>query len=319
MSAKYLVTCRLAGLVLASLVTGGLVLTSAGTVIGVSGPTAAMTRVFLPDLPPVSTLYPDVYDTDGCLRVPADEGGGRRCGPPLETMPPVDGSPNVYRVLQGFAGPHYATMVDGKAVTILQESLTVSSIGTWRAWGLVRNEMNRSVGNVVVTASLYAQDGTLLDQPSVTVPISVLRSGEPGPFAVRSAVAASDVVRVEWSVQAGMPNQVASRQFIIQPFWEVPFGVSEWRGVNRDDPPYPYTMATGFRNLGGRIRGATLVVAWLDENQRVVWLDTTPLDSRTTPEIPHDGSANFALLKVGDGQIGPRLYDLTKMYWVVGE
>jgi len=100
---------------------------------------------------------------------------------------------------------------------------------------------------------------------------------------------------------------------MVQPYWEVTFGVSEWRGVKRDDSPYPYVLSAGFTNLGSRIQRATLVVAWLDENNRVVWVETAPLDPGTIENIPPDGSANFVKIRVSDSTVGPRLYDYTKM------
>ena len=299
----------IAALITASMVTGGLVF---------SGFLGQTLRVTLPELPPVWELYPDVYDKDGCLQVPADEGGGRRCGPPAMVFP-IDHSPETHRVLKGFIGRYYASLVNGNAVTVLQESLTIADSGTWRAWGLVRNETMRNVGNVTVSATLFGRDGTLLDRVSAKVPVSVLRPGEPGPFTIRSTISVSDVARVEWSVEPGALNPAVSRDFIVQPFWEVPFGVSEWRGVKRNDSPYPYVLSAGFTNLGSRIQRATLVVAWLDENNRVVWVETAPLAPGTGASIPPDGSANFVEIRVSDSAVGPRLYDYTKMYWVVGE
>jgi len=176
-----------------------------------------------------------------------------------------------------------------------------------------------NVGKVRVNATLLGRDGTILDRVSVKVPVSVLRPGEPGPFKIVSNISVSDVAQVEWSVEPGALNPAVSRDFIVQPFWEVPFGVSEWRGVKRNDSPYPYILSAGFRNLGSRIQRATLVVAWLDENNRVVWVETEPLAPGTITNIPPEGSANFAEIRISDPTVGPRLYGYTKMYWVVGE
>jgi len=68
------------------------------------------------------------------------------------------------------------------AVTVLQESLTIANSGTWRAWGLVRNETMHNVGNVRVNATLLGQDGTILDRVSAKVPVNILRPGEHVPL-----------------------------------------------------------------------------------------------------------------------------------------
>jgi hypothetical protein len=84
------------------------------------------------------------------------------------------------------------------------------------------------------------------------------------------------------------------------------------------DPPYPYVLAAGLRNLGAPLSRATLVVAWLDESGRVVWMEKAPV-AAAFPKIPRDGRANFEEIRVYDAAIGPRLINLDKMYWVVGE
>lgn len=84
------------------------------------------------------------------------------------------------------------------------------------------------------------------------------------------------------------------------------------------DPPYPYILAAGLRNLGAPLSRATLVVAWLDESGRVVWLEQAPV-AAAYRSIPHDGRANFEEIRADDPAIGPRLINLDKMYWVVGE
>lgn len=320
MNSKRTVRFRLAiaAFVVASLITGGFVLAASGAAIRT--PEQAV-RVSLPSLPPVWELEPEIYDKDGCLKMPPDE-GGRKCGPSLEEagkalpMPKGDDSSSTYRVLRGFAGPNFAPLINGTSVAVLPESVTVTNRGAWRGWGLVRNESTRSVGNVVVTATLLGSDGSLLEQASAQVPISPLRPGEPGPFTITATVAADQVSKVLWSVQAPEPAHLASRDIQIQRYWEEPYGIDTG---GRMDPPYPYVLAAGIRNLGVPINGATLVVAWLDDQGRVVWVEKTPLASEFNSIIPRDGSANFTEIRVGDAKVGPRLLNLEKMYWAVGE
>lgn len=234
----------------------------------------------------------------------------------------------------GFEGfpDDWVRRISGKGINVLERSVTATIEGKWRAWGLVRNEFFRNVGTVLVKARLFAQDGTLLAQPSATVLVDPLRPGEPGPFQISSTVGAAKVARVEWTAAAGQPNPRASRDLDIDVYWQVPFGVSEWKGVKREDPPYPHLMAAGARNAGVPLADATLVVAWVQQDpnggdKRIVWLEETTMDDVSLRPIPPDGSFNFRVIQAYDNilkqyekKLGPNyLYRLDYILWAVGK
>lgn len=277
-------------------------------------------KIVLPELPPVWELNPGLYDNEGCLVVP-EKDGGRKCGAKRRAAPArrEDESPAAHRALKGFIGPHFAPQVKGTAVEVLEGSLNVAATGAWQAMGLVRNETLEDVGAVVVTVSLFSKDGEHLENSSAEVSVSPLRPGEPAPFRISASVDAAQVGRIEWSVKAGSPKRRVSREFLIQPYRQMPYGEAIFRGVERADPPYPYVLAAGFRNLGARVREANLVVAWLDSAGRVVWMETAALDPQTLRDIPRGGAANFSNLEVFHPRIGPLLAELTQIVWVVGE
>lgn len=314
---------RKLGLVLCSVVVAGVVLTgwlSASAQVSGQAKNNSETsvKVSLPTVPPMSELFPEIYDKNGCLRLPEDEGGGSRCPAPAPEPELVDDSPRTYRGLRGFGGPYYATQIDGRSVVLLAESLTVASEGTWSAQGLIRNQKSQEIGNVTVTASLFAGNGTLLDEVAGVVPVTVLRPGEPAPFEIHTSHPVTEVDRVEWAVETGTPNG-ASRDFLVQPYWQLRYGSRYLlNGADRPDAPYPYVLAAGFRNLGRTVKSAKLVVAWLDESDKVVWMETTSL-APEFPQVYRDGRGNFQKITVTNDQIGPRLSSLTPMFWVVGE
>ncbi|HLO03227.1 MAG TPA: FxLYD domain-containing protein [Symbiobacteriaceae bacterium] len=233
-----------------------------------------------------------------------------------------------YADLPGFEGPYFQAPgpnAEPGAVHLLTESITQSKEGLWQAWGLVRNQMNKSVGNVVVTASLFGQDGALLAKAPATVPIANLRPGEPGPFHVTTQVPAAKVKRAEFALQPGEAKPV-SRDLLLMKYWELPYDRVEVKGVRRRDAVwrhgrrvYPYKLGTGFQNIGERpVPGANLLLAWLNDQDQVVWVEQTTMDPSFAGPISPKGFAHFRVIQVDDPKMGPRLYDLTPMYWVVG-
>lgn len=229
----------------------------------------------------------------------------------------------------GFSGPPglYSDRISGTGIVLLEDSVTVASEGKWRAWGLVRNDTLRDVGAVVVAAALWGlNDEALLDYPTATVPVDPLRPGEPGPFVIESRVLASDVTRVEWKVLAGLPNAARSREFQALVYWQVPYGVSEWKGVKRHGPAYaPHVMYAGLENLGDPINDATLAVAWMDGG-KVVWVETASLEpQKFCPPIPRGGKGGFKEIEIRDDYLNVLekrrpmyLYTRDYVLWVSG-
>lgn len=230
----------------------------------------------------------------------------------------------------GFEGPpgyYLPEVITDKGVNVLDNSITMTQAGNWRAWGLVRNDSPNSVGEVVVTATLYDKSGHILDKPSTTIPVNPLRSGEPGPFELKSEVTAPQVTRVEWSTQSGTASPNTSRAIDVLVYWQVPYGVAEWKGIKRDDPPYPHLMQVGLENKGQPLSDANLAVAWVDKG-RVVWVETSILDpQRTKVPIPTGGNGEFKTIRILDDQMeayhkeygAEYLYRLDYLLWAWGD
>jgi hypothetical protein len=241
-----------------------------------------------------------------------------------------------WKKLGGFYGPYYATKLEAGEVIILEEAVTTTVEGGWRAWGLVRNETEKPVGEVTVKASLIGADGAILDTPSAQVPVDPLRPGEPGPFALASQVEAAKVASVKWSVESGPPNPRVppeAREVELRLVdWTVPYGASsptrsklQEMGLLKADDSYPYVLCGSVQNWSQvELLEPGVVAAWLDGEGRVIWMAETELKIRGGAPLPalapndpvsFDDMAAFCLA-VNDPQVGPRLN--TDMLWGVG-
>lgn len=234
---------------------------------------------------------------------------------------PVQIPEELAKLQYGFNGAriYHNDKPTGKGVILLEKSLTVADEGKWRAWGLVRNELPRDAGDIKVTAALFAADGRLLEKPSVTMPVDPLRPGEPGPFMLSSEVPVATVTRVEWSVMEGKPNTLATRDLETRFYWRFPYGTAQPRpSITRDDPPYPYVLATGFVNRDAPLADAFIVAAWLDRDRRVIWIETARMAPEFKRPLPPDGGGNFNKIQVYDPRVGPRLNEAEPWLWTVG-
>lgn len=270
-----------------------------------------------PRMPEKWEIHPELFDRDGCLKLSPAEGGGRRC--PVPDPPGFVKPESKVKSGVGFTGPYFADKVDNRGVVVLPESITSVQGGNWQAAGLVRNESDTDTGSATVTASLYGAEGGLLAEVSATVPVPLLRPGEPGPFLIRSAVLASNVARVEWSVKAAPARGSVSRDLLINGGYEVPYGVSTWKGVDRSGPTFPYELTAGVRNVGRPVKNATLTIAWLDDKDRVVWMELTALAPAYSEGLRSNGIARFSDIQVSEPDVAPLLFGLNHMSWVVGE
>jgi len=287
-----------------------------GVVVALTQETPA-TKVTLPTLPPKSVLYPGVYDEEGCLRLAPDE-GGRVC-PPAHGVASLAHDPRVSANLKGFRGPHYTDTVTGQGIVLLHDTLNYATAGNWSVAGLVRNESLRDAGVVTVTATLLDSAGTVIEKVSAQAPVVGLRPGEPSPFVVRSQVPVHQVAKVEWLVDEQPLRTPVTRDFLVQTYYQLPYGVATVRGKARQDAPYPYVLAAGFRNLGRPVSNPRLVAAWLDEQGRVLWVESASLADGFVSTIDKDGIALFDQVKVSDPAIAGKLIDQTLMLWVMGE
>jgi len=219
---------------------------------------------------------------------------------------PEPGAASSPQPLLGFKGPdgyYLEKVTTDEGVIVLENSITTTEEGNWRAWGLIQNATPQDVGEIVVTATLYDETGAVLDNPSSEIGINPLRSGEPAPFALQSEVEAAKVARVEWSTQTGAVNPRGSRAIDVLIYYQVPYGVSEWKGSDRGQPPYPHVVAAGLDNQGAPLESANLAMAWVDDG-RVVWVETTTLDADGLKlPIPTGGAANFRQIQILDDQM----------------
>jgi hypothetical protein len=254
---------------------------------------------------------------------------------PLEPQPTSTSAPpkpvltSVPRLSTGISGPPTLVLseVDGKAVVLMQESLTVATDGNWAALGLVRNETTHDVGSVSVSARLLSKDGTVLDVSSATVLVDPMRPGEPGPFKLTSKVSVSEVNKVEWTITSGQADNQASRQIDPYVAFQVPGGVSEWKGSKRSGPPYPHELRAGFKNVGEPVNEVRLVVAWVDSknHNQIANIATALVDpTRWKRPFQQNGQAMFEDVRVLEDDIkglGYGYNDLSKMpymLWAVG-
>jgi hypothetical protein len=289
----------------------------------------------LPTLPPVSVLEPGLFDANGCQRVPPPDPlppsapWTVECGLSMGADVEEPEGASAWRNLLGFVGPYYATELRAGEVVLLQESVIVSTQGTWEAWGLVRNETTQPAG-AVVSASLFATDGTLLATPSAAVQVDPLRPGEPGPFAISSDIGASRVARIDWSVQSAVSGSNSPRDFLILQHWTLPYGDRPPFELVYSDPdgppPYPFVLAGDVENLrSAEVGRPTVVVAWVDENMRVRWVTSTqsgevPFNPSRAASFPSTLESRVTapyFIVVDDPEVGPLLTNLAPMLWAV--
>ncbi len=293
-------------------------------------------RVALPELPPKWVLMPEFWNEQGCAILSEDK---VVCpAPPLpgEEAEEDPGDPRVWRELLGFDGPYYVGVLRAGALVLLPESITTGTgpEGTWRAFGLVRNETTEPVG-ADVTATLTAADGSVLEEVRAHVLVDPMRPGEPGPFVLASKTPAGKVQGVSWSVEETPPGELVVRDLMVgAPVWQLPYGDRDWR-EDLDapgPPPYPYVALGYVTNLSGLVEGTPalgvrqplVVAAWLDRERRVVWVTTALVGvvpnnagaSAAEPDdLPDPRSGGAFFLVVSDSGIGPRLTDLDLMVW----
>jgi hypothetical protein len=185
------------------------------------------------------------------------------------TLPAMD----EYRSLYGYNGTHFAPHVDGSSVRVLEETVYSSGTSDWKATGLLRNETSSDVGTVTVLASLRDSNDGELGQATATLPIAMVRRNEPAPFSIEAPIAASQVVRVVWSVLTG-PVATAKRKVVLTEHWRLPYGAREkFDDYLIDDPaqaPYPYRLSGSVANEESTALAAPKVtVAWVDSAGRV--------------------------------------------------
>lgn len=282
-------------------------LTLSSVVIGASNPPKQ--KVKLPKLPEIWEIHKNLKKEDFQPSLVTSD---------TEILEALN-DPKSTKALRGFVGQNYVTEVDGQSVIVLENSINAAKTGNWQAKGLVRNETTDNVGNVTIEAQLFSKDGKLLDTARTDSLVQNIRPGEPAPFIIKSSKNTDEVSEVKWAVQAKAISENVSREANIMVNYEVPFGKPEYKGILRDDAPYPYVMGTSFDNLSGPVKQADIIVAWLDETGKVVWVENSPLDPAFRNGVGVDGSALFKDIIVEDAEFAPQLSSLSYTLWVVGK
>lgn len=239
------------------------------TTLDVGDAEPTVTTIPLPWLPSHEELFPELYDEDGCP-VDTPRPPGVLCfAPPLLLEPPTD--PDGWKRLEGFEGPFYNGLLESGRVVVLADHVAFGSGASFSALGLIRNESREPVGSVVVSASLLAGDGSVIEVVSSKVVVDPIRPGEPAPFEIVSGVPTEKVAEVVWDVVAGPPNGLSRAVEVIFGL-ELPSGDRKpYNGLGYAEsggPPYPYVWYASVDHLGDPVPLPRITALWLDRSGR---------------------------------------------------
>ena len=169
--------------------------------------------------------------------------------------PPTTVGPDDWTEESSFIGPYWSTTAGSDTVRVLDEALTTATEGSWSAQGLVRNETAAPRSAVAVEATLEDAEGATLATVVAEVPVSPVRAGEPAPFTVTSDVPAASVAAVSWEVTSESGSDE-------RPDLDIS---TAWR-----DPEAAPTRLVGWADATTASPASTVVVAWLDAEDRVI-------------------------------------------------
>ena len=273
----------------------------------------AKQKVETPELPPIWEIYKIVNKEAFQPNLNSDHVTNTE-GLTINTV----ATENTERSLRGFRGYNYTDEVNGNSAIVLHHTLHISSEGNWKVQGLVRNETTKNVGTISVTVQLLSDKGTVLETLSTQSLVKNIRPGEPAPFIIHSSTPANQVKDVKWSVGTENAEMDISRDANIMTDYELKFGSDTYRSHKRDDPPYPYVLATAFDNLGRALKSAEIVVAWIDQTGKVIQIRTSTLDDGFKNGVPEGGAASFKNIVEHDPVIGQELGKNPYTMWVMG-
>jgi hypothetical protein len=221
---------------------------------------------------------------------------------PLPGEKPPD--PDDDKVLYGYRGPYYNTVALDGRVVVLDRSVFVWPSPTWKATGMLRNQTRCRVNIGSVSARLMGSRGEVLATATANSPVNSLRPGEPGPFSIDAPIPAKEVKFVDWDVEAS-PASAHSRNFEFEIIDD---------SLSIDDTHY---------NLSGVIHNASstlsrdvrVVMAWLDEENRVFFVKSARLYSFSDPteglaslDLKGYEATNFSYA-LTDPELAPRVAD----------
>lgn len=201
---------------------------------------------------------------------------------PGEQPPDPDG----FKVLYGYTGPFYNTSNLNGQVVVLSQTLYTWPTPTWEMTGILRNQTRCPIALNTLSAQLLGSNGEVIGTATATLPVANLRPGEPGPFTIQAPIAAEAVKSVEWHADFS-PTQAPLRQFTFK-IWnssEAPDGSS-------------YTLDASIENdASSTANGTSVVLAWLDENGRVLYVGSAKMNPYTQPvgasDVPGQMTAGF--------------------------
>lgn len=181
----------------------------------------------------------------------------------------------------GYTGDRWAQHADG-VVSVLADTLAIRD-GVVR--GLVRNGRDEPVGPVQI----------VIGDTSTTIPLPVLRPGEPAPFSlpVGPDVAVADLA---FDVDAPTTPRSPGRAVRLATFWR--------RGVGDPRPVDTYlyadvvgepTAAVAFGEVRAaeQVDGLVVVAAWIDSDGRVLAVDESA--DLQLPTLPPGGATDFVV------------------------
>mgnify|MGYP001413863113 CR=1 FL=1 len=259
----------------------------------------------LPTLPPAEERTPELYDAEGCVVLE----DGRDCGVTADELDEALAGDESGRTLAGFSGPLFTTDLSGDALSVLADTVSVVSSGPWRAQGLVRNETTSPALAPTVTAVLRDGAGAELDRVEAEVLVSPLRSGEPAPFVLDSAVDTAAVASVDWSVRdAGGDPRLGTRDLELSVFFTEPAGAREaldtYLYEEQGAGPFPHVLMGSMTVLADvEAPNPTAVAAWLGDDGRVRAIAQAPaVDPSGEPatSLAPGDLADFVLTVEGD-------------------
>lgn len=213
---------------------------------------------------------------------------------------PANARPSAASNVAGYAGSEWADRVEG-AVVVLADTVSQDAD---RVFGLVSNASTQSVGPVVVMAG----------GASATVPVPVLRPGEPAPF----VLTVDDGVQVDpatITVDAPSTDQAPPRALQLVTYWERtvgdPLPVDTHLYSDPESGPLP-SVAFGAVRSAEPVEGLVVVAAWMDDDGRVVWVDP---DAALQHERLDAGEWSDFLV---EGGTGDALSGATLQLWASG-
>ena len=190
-------------------------------------------------------------------------------GPLPGEAPP---NPDDFRVLLGYRGLYYNTVALDDKVVVLNSSLYTWPTSTWKITGMVRNQTRCPIHISGVSARLLGSRGELLETATATLPIEDLRPGEPGPLVIEAPLPPSIVKSIEWNIDSD-PAPAPIRQF--------EFAIWSAREASNDSSYSLDGMITN--DSSSTAKGTRVVAAWLDENNRVLYVGSAKMNPYTEP------------------------------------